>query len=391
MANRGARTMSLASSLRRVIGLGCCWLAIGACGLIERDTVDDKVFRDLVAFHVGRIICALANDGLYCTTDMRRPARSLRRIDSPVYRGLLSDATDIELIGLIDLTPTGAAVLAVRGYGNEGWLIYLPLFAPVGAGDLYGAIPLPGPVTRLMRSYSADAFCWQRGPGRPWCAVRPGIEDLETRVLGVESVSAPVAVPDQQFDAPVVHEPTEWGFPVTWAAGAVDVQPPCALFADGTVKCWTSGTIVQLPVTDVTGIVSKYDGENSFNGSFVTAAGRVAYVGTVPTVIAPWAVTDLSAPVTAPRFVAGITDAVDLEQSAATACVVHASGDVSCWGVMDGEFLEPGEFVTAPVRLDDVKDAVQVVLPYQTGNASDLCWLRRDGKVRCREKELGDW
>ena len=84
-----------------------------------------------------------------------------------------------------------------------------------------------------------------------------------------------------------------------------------------------------------------------------------------------------------PVSVRGITDAVSVSVNGEHSCVVHATGEVSCWGdnwqgeLGNGE-SGPGAESAVPVKASGIADAVAVASGY-----GHTCALREGGKVSC--------
>lgn len=86
-------------------------------------------------------------------------------------------------------------------------------------------------------------------------------------------------------------------------------------------------------------------------------------------------------PVTSPRVVSNVSDAIDIAAGQNHTCVARQSGGVKCWGLnLDGQLGngESGNVHTAPVDVASVANAIAVAAG---GNFS--CALRSSGTVVC--------
>ena len=85
-----------------------------------------------------------------------------------------------------------------------------------------------------------------------------------------------------------------------------------------------------------------------------------------------------------PEQVAGIDDAVDVSLGFAHTCAVHATGEISCWGLNDDGQLGNGAHgfennSPAPLKVQGITDAVSI----SAGNNSLNCVLHETGEVSC--------
>ena len=128
------------------------------------------------------------------------------------------------------------------------------------------------------------------------------------------------------------------GLPTDVQQVAIGRDHACARSATGTVHCWGSNERGQLGAGD-------------------------------------------ASPHAAPVTVAGITDAVDLALGDEFSCALRRDGTVACWGDNLARQLGDialGAFVTIPVTIADVGDAIGVVATWRTA-----CVRRRDERVVC--------
>lgn len=163
----------------------------------------------------------------------------------------------------------------------------------------------------------------------------------------------------------------------------------CAIRADETIMCWGGNEYGQLGDGATTGSTNPVyvTGTNVATAVSVGAAGACA-VRTNGTV-ACWGrnhagqlgngASSGENPNPVPVMVEGVDDVVAVSAEGVQTCAVHATGTVSCWGVLDpslGDGHTSGSL--HPIEVADIDDAVDVT----TGN-SFACALHASGEVSC--------
>ncbi len=85
---------------------------------------------------------------------------------------------------------------------------------------------------------------------------------------------------------------------------------------------------------------------------------------------------------TDPVDVSGIIDAIDVDAGDSTACAVHASGRVSCWGVVpDNTGIARGD-QPAPLPIPELENVREIAVSLARDGA--VCARHADGTVSCR-------
>ncbi len=159
----------------------------------------------------------------------------------------------------------------------------------------------------------------------------------------------------------------------------------CALHATGAVSCWGNDQYGQLgdgnpggesltPVT-VSGITDATAISSSDQYSCaLRAGGSVSCWGIVPG-LPP---SDGTGPVfvSTPVPTGGFSDAVAISAGPATACAVHATGTISCWG--DNSSGQLGNGATTNGTVTGITDATAV-----SSGSAEVCAVRASGTASC--------
>lgn len=178
---------------------------------------------------------------------------------------------------------------------------------------------------------------------------------------------------------------------------AVTGTARCFVIADGTVQCWgsssdgqlgrggTTGSLELAPVPGLTNVRSIESGAVNFcavhYGGTLSCWGNNRYgqLGKGDYGSA----TDADSPVQ----VGGLTDVVSVSMADLRTCVVHESGDVSCWGYEPNDYelmgaSGSGSYVTTPAKLIDVSGDDPAVVGVDVGNAH-ICVQYADHISKC--------
>ena len=164
-------------------------------------------------------------------------------------------------------------------------------------------------------------------------------EEREASCWGFYFGSEPVATDDGDATPVLV----KWGDTSNITRIETGGSHACALHSDGTITC---------------GGANWYG--NLGNGEFGTSIDWI------------------------PKKVVGIDDAVDVSLGFSHSCAVHATGEASCWGRNDQGQLGNGTDGLAnnsptPVKVQGITDAVGIAL----GSLSTSCVLHETGEVSC--------
>ena len=137
------------------------------------------------------------------------------------------------------------------------------------------------------------------------------------------------------------------------SSGATD-GPTCVLHGDRTVTCWGS---------DLNGALGRGTPPEGRSGDDPAAPA-----------VGP------SAGPAIPSKVPGISDAVALSVGGRFACVVHAGGEASCWGVNELGTLGDGTGASRdwPARVPGLSDVVAI-----SAGWTHACAVHADGRVSC--------
>ena len=214
---------------------------------------------------------------------------------------------------------------------------------------------------------TGEVSCW----GQIWKGARgdTATGDAAPLPVRIDSVSNAISVSaDTGITCATLEggEASCWGF--FWDSDFTenddgDISPVPAMWRD-------AADIVRIETGDSHACALKTDGA-------ITCAGANWYgnlgIGQLGTSIS-WT----------PQQVVGVDDATDIALGFAHTCAVHATGEVSCWGVNDVGQLGTGEenFGTnapAPVKVLGITDATAVA----AGNSSATCALHATGEVSC--------
>ena len=175
----------------------------------------------------------------------------------------------------------------------------------------------------------------------------------------------------------------------------------CALHEDGTITCaganWYGnlgngeyGTSISWTPTQVVGIDDAVDIAAGFShGCAVHATGEVSCWGSNDDGQLGNGTQGYTSGSPSPLKVSGITDAVSVDSShSSLTCVLHATGEVSCWG---GNYLaelgnsttsdglhSPTDHSSVPVKSGGITDATSV----SVGN-THVCVVHESGEVSC--------
>ncbi|MEO0493705.1 MAG: S-layer homology domain-containing protein [Actinomycetota bacterium] len=177
---------------------------------------------------------------------------------------------------------------------------------------------------------------------------------------------------------------------------AVTGTSRCFVIADGTVECWGNNSRGQLgdgtetgrnelaPIPGLTDVKELEAGSSNFcalhyDGT-VSCWGynRYAQIGN--------GTYGIGQDTSVPAKVLGIDDAVAVEMGRLQTCVVHESGDLSCWGYdPDYQLMgQPGDYVTTPVTLIDVDlDAGDPAVVAVDIGSNSSCVLYADKVSKC--------
>lgn len=181
----------------------------------------------------------------------------------------------------------------------------------------------------------------------------------------------------------------------TGIADALDVsvgfKHACAVMQSGAVQCWGNGLSGQLGNGDVSTAVAPVTVTGIGTAVDVAAGGDHACAVLQGGTVQCWGANyqgELGggAGIAEPAFsnvpiaVAAITDATAVAVTIGTSCVVHATGNVSCWGGNDYGQLGNGSTLDSslPLSLPGVDAAVAITLGRYHG-----CALLADGNVQC--------
>ena len=211
---------------------------------------------------------------------------------------------------------------------------------------------------------SGEVSCW----GSNWRGEAPGMADdaysiLPVKIDGIETavdISGEIGVACAVLEegeascwgyyltatgvyGDASFEPVKWGVTSDIARLETGGSHACALHNDGTISC--AG--------------ANWYG-NTGNGEFGTVVSWI------------------------PEKVVGIDDAIDVSLGFAHTCAVHATGEVSCWGRNDEGQLGNGTDgldtnSPIPVKIPGITDAVSVAL----GSLAISCVLHETGEVSC--------
>lgn len=181
----------------------------------------------------------------------------------------------------------------------------------------------------------------------------------------------------------------------TGIADAIEVsvgyKHACAVMQSGAVQCWGNGLSGQLGNGDVSTSVAPVMVSGMGTAMDVAASGDHACAVLQGGTVQCWGANyqgelGNGAGIAVPAFsnvpiaVASITNATAVAVSTGTSCVVHATGNVSCWGNNDYGQLGNGSTLNSslPLQLPDVDSAVAITLGRYHG-----CVLLNDGNVQC--------
>ena len=156
--------------------------------------------------------------------------------------------------------------------------------------------------------------------------------------------------------------------PIAGIKDAIDIAPPCALLADGTVWCWRDGAAQQKP--GLSGVVGLSRGHGATcarleNGS-VSCWGQTAtsYLDTSHTMSPTW-----SGGTDEPARLASIKATLEVDTSSLRGGCARSASGVTCWG---------GEFRERPRKLTGIEKATQISMGDYHG-----CALLADATVAC--------
>jgi alpha-tubulin suppressor-like RCC1 family protein len=192
---------------------------------------------------------------------------------------------------------------------------------------------------------------------------------------------------------PVEAMPPESGAPASAVSISAGGYHDCAVFDDGTVRCWGSndhgqlgdGTVSDVPVTTpvvVHGITTAVavSAGSLWHTCALLADGTVRCWGHNSSgELGDGTTTDRTSPVAVP----GITTATAISAGFEDTCVLLADGTVRCWGQnfsgqlgggMHGDFRG----ITTPVAVTGVRTATAV-----SAGIGHTCAVLTDGTIRC--------
>lgn len=359
----GEQCVDMASDPDHCGGCGnrCGW-ACGSGSCVEVQDVEAGAFSTCVLLSDGRAACWGDNrfgqlgDG---TIETRT---------APVLVAGLSGASDVAVGGLHVCFVRGAGAVECLGSNASGQLgdgTMRNSNILVRAGSLTAMDVATGLFHTCARDAVSAALCWgenadgQLGDGTMTARPDP------TRVMGLASVDEV----------------------------ALGSTHTCVREAGGSVQCWGSNTMGQLGTGGTTTTpVTMPVAVPAISGAVAIDAGSDATcVLTTAMTVMCWGDNragqlgdgngghdgDFSA---MPVQVSGIIDAIEISVGEQHACVVHATGAVSCWGLNRNGQVGNGSIdnQTMPVAVPGLTDAVEV-----SAGTDHTCARRSGGEVVC--------